>query len=242
MSLRDVRAISFDADGTLWDFERAMRHSLALALEEMRREVGSAAAGLDVEELIRIRDRVAASSKRLSLEEGRLEAFRETLRGIGHPDEALARRLCALYLHHRFRDIELYQDVLPALQRLRGRYRLGLLTNGNTNPERCGLAGVFDFVVMAQEQGFTKPDPRLFGLAMARAACQADEILHVGDSWDNDVIGALNAGLQAVWLNREGKPAPASMPGLREIRSLVELPGLLGVERGPSPPDSSPIS
>jgi putative hydrolase of the HAD superfamily len=227
VSLCGIRAISFDADGTLWDFDRAMRRALALTLEEMRRHVGSAADGLDVERMIRIRDRVAASAKGQSLEEVRLEAFRQTLWEIGCPDDDLAGRLCAFYLHHRFQDIQLYDDVRPALDRLRGRYRLGLLTNGNTYPDRCGLAGVFHFVVVAQEYGYAKPDPRLFGVAVEQAGCGPEAVLHVGDSWENDVIGALNAGLRAVWLNRQGTALPEERRDVHEISSLAELPGLM---------------
>lgn len=229
MSPREIRALSFDADGTLWDFRKVMRHSLALALYELRREVGKAAAGLTVDALMETRDRVAAmSGPDRVLEDVRREAFGQTLLEIGAPDDELAERLSALYLHHRFHDIELYPDAAPALEGLRGRYQLGLLTNGNTYPERCGLAGIFDFVVLAQDHGFRKPDPRLFHVAVQQCGCRPEEVLHVGDSWENDVVGARAAGLSAVWLNREGAPRPALEPEVVEVSSLAELPRLLG--------------
>ncbi len=94
MSPREVRALSFDADGTLWDFRKVMRHSLALALYELRREVGKAAAGLTVDALIETRDRVAAmSGPDRVLEDVRREAFGQTLLEIGAPDDELAERM-----------------------------------------------------------------------------------------------------------------------------------------------------
>ena len=228
MSLDQPAAISFDADGTLWDFHKVMRHALGLALVELDRQVGSAADGLTIDRLIEIRDLVAATSAPIrTMEDVRQEAFCRSLREIGRPDDELASRLSALYLHHRFHDIELYPDAAPALEGLRGRYRLGLLTNGNTYPERCGLADTFDFVVLAQDHGFRKPDPRLFHVAVQQCGCRPEEVLHVGDSWENDVQGALDAGLPAVWLNREGAARPTETRGVAEVGSLAELAALL---------------
>ena len=117
-----IRAISFDGDMTLWDFQKVMRHSLAIVLGELRRRVpGEATAGLTVDEMIRIRDAVAAElgGKVINLEEIRFQAFRRTIEFVGRADDALATGLNALYMKHRFEDIELYPDVIPALDSLR---------------------------------------------------------------------------------------------------------------------------
>jgi len=112
--------------------------------------------------------------------------------------------LNTVYLQQRFGDTRPYDDVLPTLDALHGRYRLGLLSNGNSYPERCGLPDRFHFVVFAQDHGIEKPDRRLFEVALARAGCRPQELLHVGDSLTNDVAGAQGAGVRSVWLNRYG--------------------------------------
>ena len=126
-------------------------------------------------------------------------------------------------MSHRFEDIELFEDVLPTLGALGEKYRLGLLSNGNTYPDRCGLNGVFEFVVFAQDYGVEKPDPRFFRIALEKAGCTRHDLLHVGDSFENDLMGATNAGIRSIWLNRSGTPNAAGLPGDREISSLLEL-------------------
>lgn len=227
--LAGVRAISFDADNTLYDFNKVMRHSLEVVLAHLVGRYPDAKRSLDIEALIRVREEVfqAMRGKEVSLEAIRLEAFRETLRRIGHPDDAFAEEINETYLRHRFEDVELYPDVLPALRQLGERCTIGLLSNGNSYPEKCGLAGIFKFVVFSQDHGVEKPDPRIFAIALEKAGCRKDEMVHVGDSLNDDVAGAAAAGVRSAWVNREGgKPGAGVKPDI-EIASLAELPGLL---------------
>ncbi len=226
--IRGVKVVSFDADGTLWDFEKTMRHSLKRVLEELEGMDPIAASGLSVEGMIGVRDEVAEEmrSKGARLEEIRLEAFRRTLREAGRPDEDLARRLYGTYMRHRFGDIVLYEDASPALEALRGRYTLGMISNGNSYPERCGLGGVFGFVVLSQECGVRKPDPRIFKIALGRAGCSGHEMVHVGDSLEEDALGASAAGIRSVWINRDQR-SEARGEADWEISSLTELTDIL---------------
>jgi HAD superfamily hydrolase (TIGR01549 family) len=162
-----------------------------------------------------------------NLEAVRLEAFRQTLEYIGRPNDALASHLNDVYLQHRFEDIELFDDVLKTLQKLQGKYTLGLLSNGNSYPERCGLDGVFQFVVFAQDYGFEKPDPKFFQIALEKAGCTKEQLPNVGDSLKNDVIGATNTGIKCVWLNRNLTESPPEVKIEYEIHSLSELLELL---------------
>jgi putative hydrolase of the HAD superfamily len=220
-----IKAISFDADGTLWDFEKVMRHSLHHVLKELKKIDSNAADMLDIEKMIKIRSRVAdeLKSKVTNLEDIRLEAFRQTLKDIGRSNDALASHLNQVYLKHRFEDIELFNDVLPALKALRVKYTIGILSNGNSYPERCGLEGMFQFVVFSQGYGVEKPDPGLFQVAVEKAGCSTGQLLHVGDSLQNDIIGAINAGIKCVWLNRSGAKNNLHLKIDYEVSSLLEL-------------------
>jgi len=217
---------------TLWDFQKVMRHALKKALAELRRLVPTqGAADLSVEEMIAIRNRIEEEEEgRIwNMEDLRLLAFERTLESVGRPDHDIAVRLNELYLKHRFEDIELYPDVIPALDRLAPHYKLGLLSNGNSYPDRCGLEGRFAFVVFSQDVQIRKPDRRIFEITTQKAGCPMDELLHVGDSFENDVIGAHSAGAKTVWLNREGKEGHAEIKPDVEITSLADLPGVLGL-------------
>ena len=119
-----VTTISFDADGTLWDFEKVMRHSLGLSLIELRRLAPACAGLLTVESMMAIRNQVADElrGKGTNLEQVRLAAFQRTLQHIGVSDDVLAAHLNAVYLKHRFEDIQFFDDVLPTLDALPASY------------------------------------------------------------------------------------------------------------------------
>lgn len=221
----NIRAISFDGDGTLWDFEKVMRHSLHHVLLELEQLDSQTAVKLNIDKMIEIRNNVAAELRGTitNLESIRLEAFRRTLKDIGKPDDDLAEHLNQVYLKHRFEDIELFDDVLPVLKTLQARYALGLLSNGNSYPERIGLPGIFRFVVFSQDYGIEKPDPRIFQIALEKAGCTNEQLLHVGDSMINDVEGAKGAGIKCVWLNRTGTESQSSIEPDFEIHSFLEL-------------------
>ena len=150
--LSGIRAVSFDGDGTLWDFDKVLHHSLSCVLEELEKVDPKSACMLTIEKMIHIRRRVAEQlkGKVSNLEIVRLEAFRQTLKDIGRPNSELASHLNQVYLKHRFEDVELFSDVLPTLEALREKYVSGLLSNGNSYPEKCGLENVFQFFIFLE--------------------------------------------------------------------------------------------
>ena len=134
-------------------------------------------------------------------------------------------------------DYSLFPDVTRTLSALREHgYHPGVISNWDGNlPDMCqawGIAPFFDFILASWGVGYAKPNPLIFQEAMRRAAVSADAILHVGDSYNADVLGAQAAGLSAVWLNRQRQPAP---DGCTAITSLDELLPLLGTAPAASP-------
>lgn len=225
-----IRLVAFDGDNTLWDFDEAMRLALRSVLEELwTNHSGPGVNTLTVERMVAIRDRVAGELEgRVSdLAVVRHAAFERTLEEIGAPDPALAARLNAMFFaakagHHRP-----FPDTIPVLTNLTGRYRLALLTNGNTDPAQYGLETLLDPVVHAAAEGFAKPDPKIFEILLARAGCESGEAAYVGDSLEHDVAGARRAGMKAIWLNRVGASNQSEITPDAEIRSLFELGAVL---------------
>ncbi len=139
-------------------------------------------------------------------------------------DEALCEEAMEVFLAARNR-VELYDDVRPALARLRSGYRLFAVSNGNADLRRCGIGEFFDGHVTAITAGAAKPDARIFAALIDMAGVSAGEIMHVGDDPVADVVGARQAGMQSVWLNRGGArewPAALAAP-LRTISTLAEI-------------------
>jgi len=237
LRLAQVQAISFDGDGTLWDFESAMLQGLATVLDELqRRRPGPAAEALTVGALRALRDTAAAEMPGASLEEIRLESMHRAVRAAseGDPEEgALAQALYALYMSERYAALRLCADARTALEALAPRYPLAVISNGNTDVVRAGLRIPFAAVVFAADVGYAKPDPRIFFRACRLLDCPDEALLHVGDTLETDVAGAQAAGVLAVWLRRGGRRAGGASPGAGTrppdltIRSLDELVQLM---------------
>ena len=233
-----ITAISFDGDMTLWDFQKVMRHSLKHTLIALQNEVSTERAqNLTVDKMIEIRNQFAEEVKGQfwKLEELRRVAFERTLKWVDYPNKDFAAHLNQVYLKHRFEDIELYEDVLPTLDILAPHFKLGFLSNGNSYPDRCGLEGRFDFVILSQDVQVEKPNRKIFDITAEKAGCDLKHLLHVGDSLENDVAGAQNAGAKSVWLNRDHQKNNTCINVDFEVTSLLEIPPILEEDLGESP-------
>ena len=120
-----------------------------------------------------------------------------------------------------------YPDAPVALAALRARGAvLVVVSNWDVSLpavlRAVGLGGLVDGVVTSAEVGHPKPARAIFDAALARAGCPADAALHVGDSVEYDVHGALAAGIRPLLLDRDGGGEEVP-PGVAAIASLTEL-------------------
>lgn len=111
-------------------------------------------------------------------------------------------------------------------------HRLGIITNGYGEAQRrrldaCGIAQLFDSLVISDEAGMRKPDPRIFELALADMGLTREEALFVGDSIADDYEGAKRAGIDFCFYNRDSSPLPQEVAPKYEIQRLTELMNLL---------------
>jgi putative hydrolase of the HAD superfamily len=157
----------------------------------------------------------------------RILALRELALAHDYP-LSLAEEGLAVFRRHRNR-VRMHEGVVELLKRLRGRYRLGSISNGNADLKEIGIAHLFDFSVFATDVGAAKPDERVYQAAAEGAGVAASSIAHIGDDPDTDVLGAARAGFRAVWLNPGLKPWPGGPQPDAVIRSLKEIECLLGV-------------
>ncbi|MBB3098645.1 putative hydrolase of the HAD superfamily [Actinoplanes campanulatus] len=140
--------------------------------------------------------------------------------------DAEADELFAGYLERYEAGWSIFGDAVPALRRARAAgLTVGILTNGEEGQQRrkvdrLGLAGEIDLLVASSVLPAGKPDPRAFGYAVGLLGTAPAETLMVGNSLGKDVLGAQNAGLAAVLLDRAGAHPGA---GVRRVRSLDEL-------------------
>jgi putative hydrolase of the HAD superfamily len=216
--------LSFDLDDTLWPVGPVIRAAENELLSWLRARYPQTVAGHDIESMRALR---AAVTERFP-ERGhdltflRHRALKDLFGAAGHA-ESLADDALEVFFSARNR-VEFYDDVRPSLTRLQSRYRLYALSNGNADLQRCGLADFFTGHITASAAGAAKPDARIFARLSAAAGVEAHQILHIGDDPLADVVGATQAGMQAVWLNRDAREWPKQFAApARTISTLTEI-------------------
>ncbi|WP_374439469.1 HAD family hydrolase [Pseudomonas panipatensis] len=225
-----IRLVTFDLDDTLWDVAPVMNSAEATLREWLA--INAARLGpVPIEHLWAIRARLMEQDPMLKhrLSELRRRILLHALLDAGYPPAEAAELAEAgfqAFLHARHQ-VDLFPEVHPTLEALANRFILGVLTNGNADVRRLGLADYFQFALCAEELGIGKPDPRPFREALKRARVDAAQAVHIGDHPSDDIAGARRAGMHAIWFNParklwEGEEAPSAV-----IHSLAELPGVL---------------
>jgi HAD superfamily hydrolase (TIGR01509 family) len=130
--------------------------------------------------------------------------------------------------------LELYPDVAPTLAKLaQTGYSLGLISNAPADTDRVvaslGLERFLGVVVISGAVGYSKPNPEIFRIALREARVRPSEAIHIGDVYEADVVGARNAGMQGILLDRDDAQSGLDCP---RIRSLDEVFRYLGRPQG----------
>jgi FMN phosphatase YigB (HAD superfamily) len=224
--LADVHAILLDYGGTLdGDAQHWFDHFVRLYAE----------AGADVP-YASLKDAFYAADAALTrhpdVRRFGLDAMVRThvdfqMRRLEHGDASLARRLADAFIA----DTRVAWDRnRPLLRRLSRRFRLGVVSNSYGNmPALLAEAELapFELVVDSALEGVAKPDPAIYALATTRLALAPATVLHVGDSWERDVVPTRALGMQSAWLAPLTTPTPAAPSDVWRLASLLDLEALL---------------
>jgi len=197
-----IRAITLDLDDTLWPIMPVIvRAEQALQdwLQSHAPQTASLCALPDTKRAMRLQveQRFPEFSHDLSFL--RRESIRASLVAAGDPPELAEAAFEAFFAARNV--VTLYPGVAKALSKLAARYTLLALSNGNADVFRTEAAPHFHSAISAQAFGVAKPDVRIFHAAAAQLNLDPEAVLHVGDDAMADAFGALNAGMQAVWIN-----------------------------------------
>jgi len=162
----------------------------------------------------------------------RRQSWHGALRKLGIDDVDFAAELAETFPRHRRKLHVVYEDTQPVLEHFRGRYRLGLLTNGAPDLQRekiagAGIGGSFDEIVISGDLGFGKPDPRIYETMLSRLDARPQEAIMIGNSLHTDVQGAQAVGMKAIWVNRAGATRDDTIAPDLEVATLADLKGLL---------------
>ncbi|MGH8856755.1 MAG: HAD family hydrolase [Polaromonas sp.] len=203
LDLTTIKAVTLDLDDTLWPIWPAIERA-EKALDDWLSRHAPMTAALFANPAARheIREHVTRSRPELkyNLSAIRREAIRLALYR-SQEDPLLAEQAFDVFFAERNR-VTLFDDAVMALEFLSSRFPLVALSNGNADIKRIGIDAYFRASISAQQFGVGKPDPRIFHAAAGAAEVQPAQVLHVGDDAALDVLGALNCGMQTVWVNR----------------------------------------
>lgn len=133
-------------------------------------------------------------------------------------------------------DEEIYSDTVKVLETLSKRYKIGVIANqllGTANRlEEKGILKYIDLVIASAEEGVSKPDRKIFDIALARANCEAENAVMIGDRIDNDIVPAKRLGMKTIWIKQGfGKYWQIGSQEEQadyEVNNLIDLLELLG--------------
>ena len=220
--MKDIKAVVFDAYGTLFDVT-----SIAGACRDKFGEAGNELCAL-------WRDKQLEYTWLRSLM-GRYEDFRQvTADALRYSCGRLALEYDESWVEsmmERYDHLETYHDVRPALEKLSG-VQLVILSNGTTAMLEAvtasnGLVGIIDKLISVQQVGIFKPDPRVYALACQQTSAAPGEIAFVSSNYF-DIAGASSYGLNTYWINRrDATPDILGVEGVTALETLGQLPGRL---------------
>jgi 2-haloalkanoic acid dehalogenase type II len=230
-TVNNIRTITIDLDDTLWEIHPVIRRAELRLYEWLGENYPRVTELYSPDDLRELRSRVIVEFSERAHD---LTFLRHTVLGrIG-----TAAGYGTEFIDEAFRvfdavrnDVELFPEVLPALETLGERFRLIAVTNGNANLETIGIRHLFDDVITATMAGAAKPAPQVFDMAVKAGGASKAETLHIGDHPLYDVEGARAAGLRTAWVNRNEAVWPDEYPAPDlEIVHVGELAALLSVE------------
>lgn len=226
-----IRAITLDLDDTLWPVGPTIVRADRRAHAWLAARAPEVAAAWPTDRLRELRAAIHAARADLhhDLLQIRRLALEQAFEQCGFDPDAVAQTITGaleVFMNAR-NEVELYPEVTACLQRLSRRYPLASLTNGNADLASIGLDHLFRAKVAAHAHGTCKPDAALFHIACRELGCLPHEVVHLGDDAEHDVRGAREAGLHAVWINREnrswpGEDVPVAVPDLEAFERWLE--------------------
>lgn len=224
-----IRAVAFDLDNTLWDVDPVLARAEERWMQWLRHNCPRIPERLSLHDMRAARMQLAAREPHNAHDMTylRIASLAQHARECGY-DESIAEAAFEIFITER-NQIDLFADVHAGLHRLRARYALATLSNGNADLGRIGLADHFSVSLNARGVGAAKPDRRCFERLVGDLHLEPQEVIYVGDDPLLDVEAARAAGLATAWMNRTGLAWPATVAAADiDVSDCLELAVQLG--------------
>lgn len=225
-----IKVIGFDLDDTLWEIEPVLLRAERILGSWLCEQVPGFRYDIDTMRAVRTELLEADPTLEGRVTELRRSVIEEGLYRAGVDRDTactLSEDAMVVFLEAR-NDIELFEDVHDTITALSREFVCGVLTNGNADIERMGLANLFSFVFSAEQVGAAKPEDALFRAALEHTSVQPHEMVYVGDHPTLDIDPANRLGLRTIWVDNgikqrdPGETEPdAVISHVREVPDVI---------------------
>lgn len=225
MRINSIKHVFFDLDHTLWDFDR----NSGLTFDKVFQKHGielSVSLFLEVYETVNFSYWKRYRNDEIDQIELRYGRLRDTFKDLDFSvDENMIHHLSVDYLEHLSSFNHLFDGALDLLHYLQPKYQLHIITNGFEasqlkKMDGSAITSYFRTITHADVAGVKKPNRIIFDHALDVAQARPEESIMIGDSYEADILGALNAGYDAVFFNYRNE---RSDPHIKQIKHLSEL-------------------
>lgn len=120
------------------------------------------------------------------------------------------------------------QETVNIIKTIKMHVKVGIITNGSTQRQKAKIINTelnhyFETIIISEEAGFSKPDKRIFELALKKLNVEPEDALFVGDDLEKDIGGCQNTGIKGIWFNPQRNNNDTEIKPYAEIKSLAEL-------------------
>jgi HAD superfamily hydrolase (TIGR01549 family) len=223
-----ITTLSFDLDDTLWDPRPALVAGDKAQWLALAQRYPDLAERFTRDQIFVCRKQILANAPSIvgDVTALRIEVMYRLLLSLdiapAEADES-ARMAFEAFMAKR-NDVILFPETIPMLESVSKLYTIVAITNGNADVFKTGIGSYFDLSIRADEAGVAKPDRGIFDLTWEKVGCQSSDVIHIGDSLENDVLGAINAGVTTVWYNPDKEQ---NTLGVNEVSALSELSSMI---------------
>ncbi len=226
--MKHIKDIFFDLDHTLWDFDKNSEITYTIVFKKLNLNV-------DVSSFLSAYQPINKEMWKLFREEKidketlRFRRLQESFEAINMSvSDAVIFTIAEEYIYHLSQQTHLLDGAINVLNYLKPKYNLHIITNGFAEVQvgklkNTNLEMYFDVVVNSEMAGVKKPNPIIFEKALTMAKATKENSLMIGDSYEADVLGAINYGMDAICYNYHKDDLPQAINQVNHLEELMNI-------------------
>ncbi|MEE4001324.1 YjjG family noncanonical pyrimidine nucleotidase [Tenacibaculum sp. FZY0031] len=220
---KGIQHLFFDLDHTLWDFDRNSKLTFEQIFKE-KKIIIAIDEFLEAYVPVNLKYWRLYREDRIEKSELRYRRLKETFDCLNYTiSDGLISEISEDYICYLPNYNYLFEGAIEVLQYLEKKYHLHIITNGfkeiqNLKLKKSGIHQFFKQIITSECVGVKKPNPKVFEFALHKAGAEAQQSVMIGDSYEADVLGAINAGMWAIHFSKEKKAKE-----IQQVATLTEL-------------------